>query len=223
MKPNSLKLRLARGETLFGAWIETGSATNAEILGRCGFDFLLLDLEHGEGDLKHAVEMLRAADASGSPAIVRAPSNDPVFLKRIFDLGAQSVMIPSVETAAEAEAAVRACRYPPAGRRGYAAPNVRASAYGMLPEYVRQANEQLLIIGQIESADAVGRADEICAVDGLDVPFIGVNDMAGSIGLLEQLHLPAVRDLVAKAERAIRAPESRWAPFQAPERHGAIS
>lgn len=201
-RPNVLKRRLAAGEALFGAWIATGSATNVEILAHQGFDFLILDLEHGFGDLRDAVDMLRAAE-NATPCIIRVPWNDPIILKRLLDAGADSLMIPSVETAAEAEAAVAACRYPPQGRRGYAAPLVRASTYGKATDYMRRANDELLIVVQLESAGAVGRAAEICAVDGVDVPFLGVNDMAGSVGLLEQLGRAEVRELVARAEAAM--------------------
>lgn len=202
---NALKKRLAAGEQLCGAWVETGSATNAEILGHLGFDFLIVDLEHGQGDLADAIAMMRAAEGAGTPVIVRVPWNDPVFLKRILDVGAQSLMIPSVENAAEARAAVAACRYPPAGTRGYGAPLVRASTYGTVADYIHVADQNLLLLIQIESAAAVAAAAEICAVDGVDVPFLGVNDLAGSIGRLEQLDHPDVRRLVAEAEAAIRA------------------
>ncbi|CAM5762278.1 2,4-dihydroxyhept-2-ene-1,7-dioic acid aldolase [Labrys miyagiensis] len=203
-KPNHLKRRLAAGDALFGAWIETGSATNVEILAQQGFDFLILDLEHGFGELRDAVDMLRAAEGA-TPCIVRVPWNDPIILKRLLDAGADSLMIPSIETAGEAEAAVAACRYPPQGRRGYAAPLVRASTFGKVADYMARANSELLIVAQLESAGAVGRAAEICAVDGVDVPFLGVNDMAGSIGLLEQLDRPEVRTLVEAAETAMIA------------------
>ena len=204
-KPNHLKQRLLAGDALFGCWIETGSATNAEILAHQGFDFLILDLEHGQGDLKDAVEVLRAVQGSDVSCVVRVPWNDPIVLKRILDAGFSSIMIPSVETAEEAEAAVQACRYPPQGRRGYAAPLVRASGYGLATDYMRSANAELLLVIQLESANAVRRASSICAVDGVDVPFLGVNDMAGSIGRLEQLGTADVRALVAEAESAMRA------------------
>ncbi len=112
-------------------------------------------------------------------------------------------MIPSVETATEATAAVRSCRYPPQGTRGYAATVIRASTYGLEPGYLAKANENLLIVLQIESATAVDHAAEICAVEGVDVVFVGVNDLAGSIGRLEQLDHPEVRRLVEQVEEVI--------------------
>ena len=204
-RTNTLKARLAAGEGVYGAWVGSGSPDNAEILGHVGFDFLVVDQEHGSGEMADAVAMLRAAESSGTPCVVRAPWNDPVWLKRVLDAGAQAVMIPSVETAALAEAAVRACRYPPQGTRGYAAGVVRASTFGLEPGYLHKANENLLTVVQIESAAAVEVAAELCAVEGVDVVFIGVNDLAGSIGRLEQLDHPEVRDLVRRAEDVILA------------------
>lgn len=202
---NHLKARLAAGESLYGAWIGSGTATTAEIMAHVGFDFLCIDQEHGAGELDEAVAMLRAAEVSGTPCIVRAPWNDPIWLKRALDAGAQSLMIPQIETAELARAAVAACRYPPQGSRGYAAGVVRASTFGFEPGYVAKANENLLLVLQIESAAAVEQAAEICAVEGVDVVFIGVNDLAGSIGRLEQLDHPDVRSLVRRAEEIILA------------------
>ena len=99
-RPNILKARLEAGESVYGAWVGSGSPGNAEMLGHVGFDFLVLDQEHGAGEMADAVDMLRAAESSGTPCVVRAPWNDPIWLKRILDAGAESVMIPSVETAA---------------------------------------------------------------------------------------------------------------------------
>jgi 4-hydroxy-2-oxoheptanedioate aldolase len=196
---------LAGGDALFGCWIGSGSAVNAEVLSHVGFDFLLVDQEHGEGELTDAVAVLRAAEAAGAPCLVRVPWNDPIWFKRILDVGATSLMVPSVTTAEEAEAAVRACRYPPNGTRGYAAPIVRAANYGLMADYIEKADANLLIVVQIESADAVDHAAEICAVEGVDVVFIGCNDLAGSIGRLEQLDHPDVRALITRAEDAILA------------------
>ena len=204
-RPNVLKARLAAGESVYGAWVGSGAPGNAELLAHVGFDFLVIDQEHGSGELSDAVQALRAAEASGTPCIVRAPWNDPIWLKRILDAGADSIMIPSVETAAAAKAAVAACRHPPQGTRGYAAGVVRASTFGLESGYVAKANGNLLIVLQIESAAAVEHAAGICAVEGVDVVFIGVNDLAGSIGRLEQLDHPEVRALVRRVEDVILA------------------
>jgi 4-hydroxy-2-oxoheptanedioate aldolase len=204
-RPNALKARLDAGDSIYGAWVGSGSPANAEILGHVGFDFMVVDQEHGAGELADAVAALRAAESSGTPCMVRAPWNDPIWIKRILDAGAESLMIPQIETAAAAKAAVAACRYPPQGTRGYAAGVVRASTFGLEPGYVEKANANLLIVLQIESAAAVERAAEICAVEGVDVVFIGVNDLAGSIGRLEQLDHPDVRSLVQRAEDIILA------------------
>jgi 4-hydroxy-2-oxoheptanedioate aldolase len=204
-KQNKLKKRLSNGDSLFGVWIETGSATNVEILSPLGFDYLLIDLEHGQGDLNSLIHMLRAAQVSDTSCIVRVPWNDPIYLKRVLDAGADSLMIPMVENAEEASAAVRACRYPPGGTRGYAAPAVRASNYGHVKDYMSKANDNLLIILQIETAAAVKNATTIACVDGVDMVFLGINDMAGSIGRLEQLDHPDARKLVRDAEAALRS------------------
>lgn len=204
-RPNELKSRLGAGESVFGAWVGSGSPVSAEVLAHVGFDFLVIDQEHGSGEMADAVAALRAAEASGTPCIVRAPWNDPIWLKRILDAGVDSLMIPQIEDGALAAAAVRACRYPPEGIRGYAADAVRASTYGLVPDYVHKANANLLLVLQIESAAAVERAAEICATDGVDVAFIGPNDLAGSIGRLGQLDHPDVRALVQRAEEMVLA------------------
>ena len=208
-KPNQLKKRLAGGEQLFGAWISSGSATNTEVVGYAGFDFLLIDLEHGQGELGKLMHMLRAAEVTGTPCIVRVAWNDPIILKRVLDAGVDSIMIPMVETAEQAAAAVRACHYPPHGARGYAAPLVRASNYGLINDYIHIANDNILLIVQIESTAAAAQAAAIARVAGIDMVFIGVNDLAGSIGRLEQLDHPDVRRVVTEAEDAIRA-SGRW-------------
>jgi 4-hydroxy-2-oxoheptanedioate aldolase len=202
---NRLKRRVAAGEQVYGAWLSLASPAVAELMAGAGFDFLIVDQEHGAGSLQDAAHMLRAIEAMGCPAIVRVPWNDQVYIKRILDLGAQSLMIPMVESAEEAEAAVAACRYPPLGRRGYAAPAMRCSGYGLAPDYVARAHEELFLIVQIESAAAAERAEAIAAVAGVDMVLIGVNDLAGSIGRLERLDHPEVDALVRRAEAGIRA------------------
>lgn len=202
-KPNRLKSHLLSGKTAFGCWIGGGSPTNAEILGHVGFDYLLVDHEHGVGETREIMETLRAVETTPTPALVRVPWNDHVFLKRVLDAGVQSVMIPSVDTPDAAEAAVRACLYPPEGIRGYAAGVVRASTFGLEPDYIVKANREMLIVVQLESHVAVDNAEAIAAIPGIDVVFIGVNDLAGSIGRLEQTGHADVQALVRRAEKAI--------------------
>ncbi len=206
---NRLKRRLEAGERVGAAWIDFNVPQVAEAVVHNGWPTVILDLEHGPGSLETAANLLRAVEAAGGEPIVRIPWNDPVYLKRILDLGASSLMIPMVESAVAAREAVAACRYPPRGWRGFAAPNVRASGYGRDADYPAHAHEDLLLILQIESAAAVGDLEEIAAVDGADMLFIGRYDLSGSIGKLGQLEDPEVVALVNEAERKIRG-AGRW-------------
>ena len=201
---NRLKQRIAAGEQLYGAWVGSCSSAVTELLAHAGYDFLIIDQEHGPGSIETAIELMRACIAGGAEPIVRVPWNDQVYLKRILDAGAMSVMVPMVEDEAEAEAAASACLYPPLGRRGYAAPATRCSGYGKDVGYRANWHENLFLIVQIESAAAAARAEAIASVEGVDMVFIGVNDMAGSIGMLEELDRPEVRALVEQAEAGLK-------------------
>ncbi len=204
MAASTLRPRIVAGEPVYGAWLAFADADVAELMAHAGYDFLVLDQEHGPGSIETAMDVMRASDAAGCPLIVRVPSNDPVYLKRILDAGAKAVMIPLLEDAEAARAAVAACRYPPAGSRGYAAAAHRCTRWGTDADYLARWNDEVLIIGQLESATAAKNAAAIAAVDGIDVPFIGINDMAGSIGRLGQLDHPDVRQLVETCEAELR-------------------
>ncbi len=182
MVTQSLKKRILAGEPVYGAWLGLANANVAELLAHTGYDFLVLDQEHGPGSLESAMDVMRAAEAAGCPLVVRVPWNDSVYLKRILDAGATAVMVPMLEDAEAARAAVAACRYPPHGIRGYAAPSQRCTRWGKQADYLARWNDELLIMGQLESETAVKNALAIASVDGIDVPFVGINDMAGSIG-----------------------------------------
>lgn len=197
--PNPIRETLQRGETIVGMWIETGSPDLAEAAVHRGWRFLFLDNEHGLADLDRAVDIHRAALSAGGDVILRVPSADPTHLKLVMDRGFRSIMAPMINSAAEAKVFADACRYPPRGVRGYAAPIVRGSGYGARKDYMRTAHEDLLLIAQIEHQDAVENIADIAAVDGIDALFIGPNDLAGSIGHLEELDHP---DVVALCERA---------------------
>jgi 4-hydroxy-2-oxoheptanedioate aldolase len=204
-RKNVLKQRLRNGDKVLGCWTMLGSAQVVEILGLAGFDYLVLDLEHGLGDTTSLSAQLHAMSATPCVGVVRVPWNDHVFLKRVLDVGAEAVLIPSVENADEARAAVAACRYPPRGRRGTASSSVRASSYGMAPDYVASCADELLIAVQVESATAVANIDAILAVEGIDLMFIGPFDLSATVGQMGNLKHPEVAPLIERAEKAILA------------------
>jgi 4-hydroxy-2-oxoheptanedioate aldolase len=184
---NELKEKLAAGYKAVGCLVALPSADNAEILAHAGFDFLFIDHEHGPGSLADAVEQMRAIKATGTVALVRVPSNDPVYFKRILDAGADGVICPSVETAAEAESVVQSCFFPPLGTRG-AGGGTRASIYGFDALYPAHLREQLIVAITIESARAVEHIGEIVNIAGIDLVFIGPRDLSASMGKLGQFH-----------------------------------
>ena len=200
---NSLKARIAAGETVFGAWVGSGHPGNAEVLSHIGFDFLVIDQEHGQGDLSSTATSVLLAEAH-TPCVVRVPEANALYLKQALDRGITGFMVPSVTGPEMARQMVAATRYPPDGTRGYAAAVVRGSRFGMEPGYLEKANANTLLMAQIESADAVERIPEMAAIEGVDVLFIGPNDLAGSIGRLEQLDHPEVVALLERAEQLIR-------------------
>lgn len=215
-RDNHLKHRLAGGERAVGLWLVSGSATLAELAVLAGFEVVVIDNEHGPASLETTLELLRAIEGAGGAPVVRVPAADPVQLKRVLDLGARSLMIPMIEDAAAARAAVAACRYPPRGGRGYAAPVVRAADYGLDRRYSAHADDGLLLLLQIESAAAVAAVPEIARVDGCDLLFIGPNDLAGSIGRLDALDHPDVAARIAEAEAAIRTAGGRMGTIPRP-------
>jgi len=205
-RPNALKARLLAGKRALGCWTVLGAPAVIELLALCGFDFLLLDQEHGFGEpsaLLHSLQAMAATPACSS--VVRVPSNDPHYLKRVLDAGVECVMVPNVETAEDARAIVAACRYPPAGRRGSALGSARASDYGIrAPDYRQRAAQELLVVCQIESPRAVENVEAIAAVEGVDVVFIGPHDLSGTVGQLGDLKHPDVARLIARAEEGIK-------------------
>jgi 4-hydroxy-2-oxoheptanedioate aldolase len=204
MKKNTLKAALRAGETVYVIWNQTGSPTLAEAAVAAGWRHVLIDGEHGPAGFETLIHTMRAVEAAGGEPIVRIPANDPIMLKRILDAGALSVMIPMVETAEEAALAASACHYPPRGMRGYAAPIARAARYGRDADYMTASDEEIMVIVQIESRRAAEAAAEIAAVDGVDMLFIGPNDLAGSMGKLERLDDPEVRRVIEETERRIQ-------------------
>lgn len=181
---NPLKRRSRAGQPSVGLWLQSLDAAFAEMSSLMGYDFVVIDHEHGPGSITDGIAHLRATQAGGATTtpVVRVPAADPVYLKRIIDAGARGVLIPMIDTAEQARAAVAACRYPPRGIRGNAALAVRASGYGLREGYVGQADESLMIILQLESRAALQNAEAIAAVDGVDMLFVGPVDLAADLG-----------------------------------------
>ena len=205
-KTTSIKQRLLRGEKLNGGWIEMFSPIGTEIMALSGYDLMLIDLEHGPGSLLDAISMMQAAAQHGCPSLIRSTSNDPASIKRTLDIGPAGIMVPNIRNVAEARALVDACRYGPNGIRGAAPALIRGSAYGhQIEDYDRYMREDFLLIAQIESAEAVSQIDEISAVDGIDMLFIGPCDLSGTLGKLSQYDSPAFCDTFARIEEATLA------------------
>ncbi|TGN49522.1 aldolase [Paracoccus liaowanqingii] len=199
---NRLKRRIAQGDRIEAAWLQLGSPDIAEILARHGWDVLVIDGEHGRGDIEDWVAVARAARAAGAEVILRVPDGSDTMLKRVLDRSFTSIIVPMVETGDQAREVAAACLYPPRGRRGYAAPLVRASDWGARAGYGPEAADELLLIVQCETGPSVGNLPEIMAVAGVDMVFIGPNDLAASIGHLERMTDPEPQALIARIEAA---------------------
>ena len=163
-----------------------------------GFDFIIVDEEHGPGDLQRAIDQMRAAACGDTTMVVRVPSTNPLCVRRLLDAGLEAVLVPMVETAEQTQSIVDVCRFPPRGVRGNAWPVTRAASYGFETDYYAQAEDNFMIIAQIETARGVANAREIAAVDGVDAIFIGPTDLAGSIGLRDETGAPEVNARIQK-------------------------
>lgn len=201
---NRFRAGLAGGTQQLGVWCMIPGPLVAEALATCGYDWVLLDTEHTVTDVPDILPMLQALAGYPVAPVVRAQWNDPVLIKRLLDLGAQTLMLPCVQTAEEARAAVRAMRYAPAGMRGVSG-MTRANRYGAVTGYQAGAADELCLIVQIETAEAVSRIPEIAAVDGVDALFIGPADLAASMGIGADLAHPELRRTIRAAIAAIRA------------------
>lgn len=199
---NALKIKLEAHQPCMGAWLLTTSADMAEILAYAGFDFLLIDHEHGQGSIDDAVNQLRAMKGTDCTGVLRVPHNDHIYIKRALDAGVGGIMVPNVNSKQEAQQVVDACRYAPAGIRG-AFGGMRAMKYGFDPNYHLSAFENTLIVVQVENAGAINRIPEIAEVEGVDVIFIGPRDLSATLGKLNEFDDPLVRSEIERAERAI--------------------
>lgn len=204
MRPNTTKAKLRAGEPVFGIFVPIASPALVEMLALGGFEFVVIDCEHGPMAPETAENMVRAAEVAGATPIVRVAQNIQQVILRYLDTGAQGVHIPMVNTKADAEAVVKAVKYPPQGLRGLA--GVRAADYGAkqsLAEYVKQANEETLVVCHVETMQAVQNLPDIVTVEGLDVIFIGPTDLSTSMGLPGQAGQPVVQEAISIAINTI--------------------
>ena len=179
-----LKRSMAAGQQVQGCWIDLFSSMATEIIAQAGYDCVIIDMEHGPGSFMDSLAQIQAVKGSACTPIIRVPSNDEVQIKRALDIGAAGVMIPGVEGARDAERAVAACHYPPAGRRGLAPSIVRAADYGAEAlNYYANVNDLLLTICQIETERTMVEISEVAAIPGLDLLFVGPNDLAAALGV----------------------------------------
>lgn len=195
--PNRMKQELAAGNVCLGATITIYSPAIAELLSRVGLDWLWIDTEHTALSLEEVSVILQATNGTDVSTVIRVPWNDKTLIKRAIDTGPDGILVPMINTAADAEAAVRAMKYPPLGERG--AGIGRAQCYGMrIGEYMSTANDEVMFIAQIEHVDAISNIDEIVDVAGLDSVMIGALDLSGSMGKLGQTDDPEVEEAVQK-------------------------
>ncbi|CAH9124942.1 unnamed protein product [Cuscuta epithymum] len=201
--PLTLKSRLRNGDTLYGIFLLSFSPTLAEISGLAGYDFAVVDMEHGHGGISDALPCLRALAATRTPAILRVPESSDVWAKKALDLGPQGIMFPMIDSAKSARKAVSYCRFPRSGIRGSAHTVVRASGYGINGEYLRNYEEELLIMCQVECESGVKKIGEIAAVEGVDCVQMGPLDLSASLGYLSDPGHEKVREVLRKAEKAV--------------------
>ena len=190
---------------LAGMWVCSGSPLIAEICAGAGLDWLLIDMEHSPNGLESVLAQLQAVGAYPVTPVVRVPIGDVVSLKLVLDRGAQSLRVPMVSSAAEAEELVAAVRYPPRGRRGVGSALARSARWNRVDDYLSNADEHVSLFVQIETAEGIAAAAEIAAVDGVDGVFVGPSDLAASMGLLGQQTHPDVVAAVRGAFAAVRA------------------
>lgn len=202
---DSLKQRLTRGEKQLGLVMLLPSPDVAEIVAHAGVDMVMIDHEHGGGSLADFVAQDRAMAGTATRSMVRVPHGELSYAQRLLDNGAQAIVYPGVDTPEQAQAFIRACRYPPRGHRGAGA-GLRAARFGLDGGYYDATVEDgRLLVAQIESARAVENVDAICAVEGVDMLLLGPRDLSASIGKLNRFDDAELRGLIEHAAARIRA------------------
>jgi 4-hydroxy-2-oxoheptanedioate aldolase len=192
MRPTRFKTALSQDRPLVGLWLGMADAYAADLAAQAGFDWLVVDGEHAPNDLRSILAQLQVLESAGAAAVVRPPMGETWLIKQLLDIGAETLLIPMVETADQAEALVRAVRYPPRGVRGMGAALARASRFNTVPGYAAKADDNICLLVQAESRAALDNLDAILAVDGVDGVFIGPADLAADMGFPGQPNTPEV-------------------------------
>ncbi|MDN7588884.1 4-hydroxy-2-oxoheptanedioate aldolase [Burkholderia seminalis] len=202
---NVFKAALARGDAQVGLWLGLANPYSAEVVAGAGFDWLLIDGEHAPNTVPTILTQLQAIAPYPSHPVVRVPWNDPVIVKQVLDLGAQTLLVPMVQSADEARAAVAATRYPPHGIRGVGSALARASRWNRVGDYLHRANDEMAVLVQVETRAGLEAIDAIARVDGVDGVFIGPADLAADLGHLGNPGHPVVQAAIDGAIRTIKA------------------
>jgi 2-keto-3-deoxy-L-rhamnonate aldolase RhmA len=197
-------LRDRATKTPCGTWVMSASPIVAEAIGSAGFDWAVLDMEHTPLDLMDLVHLLQAVGNTPMAPVVRVPWNDTAYVKRVLDAGAPTLLFPFIQNADEARRAVAATRYPPEGVRGMAGMS-RASRFGTVPNFFKQANQDLCVVLQLETVESITQLEAIAAVPGVDALFVGPGDLSGTMGHVGQLTHPAVLAQMADAAKRAHA------------------
>lgn len=204
LEENKFKRAIRAGRPQIGIWSALCSNIVADILSTTAFDWALIDMEHSPNDLRSVLSQLQAYRNGTVTPVVRPPWNEPLCVKRLLDLGATSLLFPMVQNAEEANAAVRACRYPPRGIRGVSLSH-RANRYGDVTDYVERGEEELAILVQIETQSALAKIDDIAGVEGVDGVFFGPADLSADMGLLGQPSHQKVTETIRGGAARVRA------------------
>ncbi len=217
---NPLKAALRDGRRQIGLWSSLCSNVVAEVLAYAGYDWIVVDTEHAPNDPADVLAQLQALQGGTAEPVVRVAWNDPVLMKRLLDIGARSLLVPFVQSAEQARAAVAATRYPPHGIRGVSVAQ-RANRFGRVPDYLHTAHRELCVLVQLETASSLGALEAIAAVEGVDGLFIGPSDLAADLGHLGNAAHPDVQAAIADAcarSRAAGRPIGILAPVEADAR-----
>jgi 4-hydroxy-2-oxoheptanedioate aldolase len=203
--PNAFKQAIAQPGAQIGLWLGLADPYAAELCATAGFDWLLVDGEHGPNDLRSTLAVLQAVAPYPSQPVVRIPHGDAALIKQVLEIGATTLLVPMVESAEQARVLVRAMRYPPAGMRGVGSGLARSSRWSAYPGYLYEANDRVALLVQVETAAALEQLDAIVAVEGVDGVFIGPSDLSASMGFIGQPGHPTVRAAIEQAIERILA------------------